>query len=41
LNYFDFVFEINDYLEDHSNKRIEILKKEGHNVEIKEMELGN
>ena len=38
LNYFDFVFEINDYLEDHSNKRIDILKKEGHNVEIKEID---
>lgn len=38
LNYFDFVFEINDYLLDHSHKRIDILKKEGHDVEIKEID---
>lgn len=38
LNYFDFLFEINDYLEDHSKKRIEILKKEGHDLEIKEID---
>lgn len=38
LNYYDFLFEINDYLEDHSNKRIEILKKEGHELEIKEID---
>jgi len=35
LNYYDFVFEINDYLFDHSRKRIKILKKEGHDLEIK------
>jgi superfamily II DNA or RNA helicase len=35
LDYYDFVFEINDYLQEHSNKRIKILTKEGHKVEIK------
>lgn len=38
LNYYDFIFEINDYLEEHSNKRIKILKQEGHNIEIKEID---
>ena len=38
LNYYDFVFEINDYLLEHSNKRLTILKKEGHDVEIKEID---
>jgi superfamily II DNA or RNA helicase len=36
LNYYDFIFDINDYLKKHSMKRIKILKKEGHNVQIKE-----
>lgn len=35
LNYFDFLFKTNKYLEKHSEKRIKILKKEGHEVEIK------
>jgi superfamily II DNA or RNA helicase len=35
LDYYDFVFEINDYLQEHSNKRIKILTKEGHKIEIK------
>lgn len=35
LNYYDFVFHINDYLLEHSKKRIKILKKEGHNVTVK------
>lgn len=35
LNYYDFIFEINDYLNEHSNKRIKILKKEGHDLTIK------
>ncbi len=35
LQYYDFLFEINDYLEKHSNRRIQILRKEGHHVEIK------
>jgi superfamily II DNA or RNA helicase len=36
LYYYDFVFEINDYLFSHSKKRIKILTKEGHDVEVKE-----
>jgi len=36
LNYYDFVFDINKYLKQHSEKRIKILKKEGHIIEIKE-----
>lgn len=38
LNYYDFLFEINDYLEDHSKKRIKILQEEGHEVTIKEID---
>jgi len=38
LNYYDFVFEINDYLEEHSKKRIKILTKEGHEVIVKEID---
>lgn len=38
LNYYDFVFEINDYLEGHSNKRIKILTEEGHEVIRKEID---
>jgi superfamily II DNA or RNA helicase len=38
LNYYDFVFEINPYLLEHSNKRINILRKEGHDVEIREID---
>lgn len=34
LNYFDFIFKINDYLYDHSKKRMKILVKEGHEVII-------
>jgi superfamily II DNA or RNA helicase len=37
LNYYDFVFEINDYLEKHSRKRIKILKQQGHEVSIEEL----
>jgi superfamily II DNA or RNA helicase len=36
LNYYDFLFNINPYLLDHSQKRIKILKEQGHNVAIKE-----
>lgn len=36
LNYYDFLFEINDYLEEHSRKRIKILTEEGHEVVVKE-----
>lgn len=35
LNYIDFLFLINDYLEDHSRLRISILEKEGHVVTVK------
>jgi len=35
LNYYDFVFNINEYLLKHSMKRIKILKKEGHEVTVK------
>jgi superfamily II DNA or RNA helicase len=38
LNYYDFLFKINDYLEDHSEKRIKILKEEGHEVIIQEID---
>lgn len=34
LQYFDFMFTNNQYLEDHSKKRIKILKKEGHKVKV-------
>lgn len=36
LRYFDFIFKTNKYLEKHSEKRIKILKKEGHEIEIKD-----
>ncbi len=36
LNYYDFVFHINEYLLKHSKKRIRILKKEGHEVIVKD-----
>jgi superfamily II DNA or RNA helicase len=36
LRYFDFLFNINDYLRDHSEKRIRTLQKEGHPISIKE-----
>jgi len=38
LNYYDFMFEINDYLQKHSKKRMKILKEQGHEVELKEFE---
>jgi superfamily II DNA or RNA helicase len=38
LNYYDFVFKINDYLEDHSEKRIKILSDEGHEIIRKEID---
>lgn len=34
LNYYDFLFQINEYLDDHSINRINVLKKEGYNVKI-------
>lgn len=36
LRYFDFYFTINKYLENHSIKRIKVLKKEGHKIELKD-----
>jgi len=36
LHYYDFIFNINDYLNTHSKKRIKILEKEGHKIEIKD-----
>ena len=36
MNYYDFFFTINPYLEKHSKERIRILEHEGHTVEIKE-----
>lgn len=37
LNYFDFYFDINQYLLNHSVKRMNILKKEGHPVSLQEL----
>lgn len=34
LTYIDFIFDINEYLMKHSNKRIKILEKQGHKVKI-------
>lgn len=34
LNFYDFLFETNDYLLDHSKNRIEVLTNEGHKVRI-------
>jgi superfamily II DNA or RNA helicase len=36
LDYYDFVFNTNDYLLSHSKKRVKILKSEGHEVTVKE-----
>jgi superfamily II DNA or RNA helicase len=36
LKYYDFLFNINDYLRDHSEQRIKCLQNEGHPVAIKE-----
>jgi superfamily II DNA or RNA helicase len=34
LRYHDFMFLMNDYLRDHSEWRVEVLQKEGHNVQF-------
>jgi len=34
LHYYDFIFNINPYLLEHSKKRIKILKEQGHNVVV-------
>ena len=39
LQYYDFVFYNNEYLLKHSNKRIKILKEQGHEVLIKDFDL--
>lgn len=36
LDYYDFMFKINPYLDKHSKHRIKTLKKEGHEIVIKE-----
>jgi superfamily II DNA or RNA helicase len=36
LQYYDFLFLINDYLEKHSRKRIKILKDQGHEIVLKD-----
>ena len=36
LHYYDFIFKINDYLLEHSKKRVKILKQEGHEVIVKD-----
>lgn len=36
LNYYDFIFEINEYLEKHSWKRVKVLEKEGHEVSVED-----
>ena len=36
LHYYDFLFNINNYLRDHSEERIKCLTKEGHPITIKE-----
>ncbi len=36
LNYYDFIFRINNYLEKHSNKRLAILQQEGHDIITKD-----
>lgn len=38
LNYYDFLFLINDYLEDHSKKRIKVIEGEQHEVVVKEID---
>lgn len=39
LKYYDWYFNNNDYLRKHSEKRMQILEKEGHKIEIKEFDL--
>lgn len=34
LNYYDFYFTINPYLQNHSEERMKILEKEGHTIEV-------
>lgn len=39
LNYYDFYFKNNKYLQQHSEKRIKILEKEGHEIKIEEFKI--
>ena len=36
LNYYDFIFHNNEYLHEHSKQRVKILRKEGHEVIVKD-----
>ena len=36
LHYYDFLFNINNYLRDHAEERIKCITKEGHPIVIKE-----
>jgi superfamily II DNA or RNA helicase len=36
LTYHDFIFHVNDYLLDHSHHRVKVLKREGHNIVVKD-----
>lgn len=38
LQYYDFLFRINDYLEDHSEHRVKVLEAEGHAVTQREID---
>jgi superfamily II DNA or RNA helicase len=38
LDYYDFLFTSNEYLESHSNNRMKTLSKEGHPVEVKDFD---
>ncbi len=38
LRYYDFMFKTNDYLEDHSINRVDILTKEKHKVVVKDID---
>lgn len=38
LQYYDFWFKINEYLESHSRKRVKILKEQGHPVVVKDID---
>lgn len=36
LNYYDWIFHINPYLKNHSEKRVKILRKLGHEIDVRE-----
>jgi superfamily II DNA or RNA helicase len=35
LDYYDFIFNTNDYLTSHSNQRLDTLANEGHKITVK------